>query len=190
MWKFCAFRRERFPIPITHIARNGSFTTSFPARAACDIRTEQPQSSLATPLSSSPANPINSSTTAPRTWFSTWWRTIPSVSRFIITTARNGRCARPNVGFFAVNRWSITKVKSDRFSKDAPNKTTKKQRKEILMAGIPDSTPKTIVLVHGGFVDGSGWEEVYKVLKKDGYIVSIVQNPTMSLEDDVAVTKR
>ena len=53
-----------------------------------------------------------------------------------------------------------------------------------------DSTVKTIVLVHGGFVDGSGWEEVYKLLKKDGYTVSIVQNPTISLEDDVAVTKR
>jgi pimeloyl-ACP methyl ester carboxylesterase len=58
------------------------------------------------------------------------------------------------------------------------------------MAGIPDSAPKTIVLVHGGFVDGSGWEEVYKILKRDGYKVSIVQNPTVSLADDVAVTKR
>ena len=58
------------------------------------------------------------------------------------------------------------------------------------MAGVPDSTPKTIVLVHGGFVDGSGWEEVYRILKKDGYNVSVVQNPTRSLEDDVAVTKR
>ena len=47
-----------------------------------------------------------------------------------------------------------------------------------------------IVLVHGGFVDGSGWEGVYKILKKDGYTVSIVQNPTMSLADDVAATKR
>src|SRR5881296_3817703 len=47
-----------------------------------------------------------------------------------------------------------------------------------------------IVLVHGGFVDGAGWEGVYKILKKDGYNVSIVQNPTISLEDDVAVTKR
>src|SRR6266478_4016986 len=47
-----------------------------------------------------------------------------------------------------------------------------------------------VVLVHGGFVDGSGWEEVYKILKKDGYNVSIVQNPTISLADDVAVTKR
>jgi pimeloyl-ACP methyl ester carboxylesterase len=51
-------------------------------------------------------------------------------------------------------------------------------------------TMKNIVLVHGGFVDGSGWESVYNILKKDGYDVSIVQNPTMSLADDVAVTKR
>jgi pimeloyl-ACP methyl ester carboxylesterase len=49
---------------------------------------------------------------------------------------------------------------------------------------------KTIVLVHGGFVDGSGWEGVYQILKKDGYHVAIVQNPTLSLADDVAVTKR
>jgi len=49
---------------------------------------------------------------------------------------------------------------------------------------------KNIVLVHGGFVDGAGWEGVYKILKQDGYSVSIVQNPTISLEDDVAVTNR
>jgi pimeloyl-ACP methyl ester carboxylesterase len=48
----------------------------------------------------------------------------------------------------------------------------------------------TVVLVHGGFVDGSGWEGVYKILKKDGYNVSVVQNPTKSLADDVATTKR
>ncbi|MGV2068818.1 alpha/beta fold hydrolase [Agrobacterium sp. 22-226-1] len=53
-----------------------------------------------------------------------------------------------------------------------------------------DSTPKSIVLVHGGFVDGSGWEGVYDILKSDGYDVTIVQNPTVTLEDDVAVTKR
>jgi pimeloyl-ACP methyl ester carboxylesterase len=47
-----------------------------------------------------------------------------------------------------------------------------------------------IVLVHGGFVDGAGWESVYNILKKDGYHVSIVQNPTISLKDDVAATKR
>ena len=49
---------------------------------------------------------------------------------------------------------------------------------------------KNVVLVHGGFVDGAGWESVYKTLKKNGYNVSIVQNPTISLKDDVAATKR
>jgi len=53
-----------------------------------------------------------------------------------------------------------------------------------------NTAPAAIVLVHGGFVDGSGWEGVYRILKKDGYRVSIVQNPTTSLADDVAVTKR
>ena len=48
----------------------------------------------------------------------------------------------------------------------------------------------SIVLVHGGFVDGSGWEEVYRILKKNEYEVSIVQNPTISLADDVAATRR
>ena len=48
----------------------------------------------------------------------------------------------------------------------------------------------SVILVHGGFVDGSGWESVYKILKKDGYSVAIVQNPTLSLSDDVEVTKR
>src|SRR5882762_6386687 len=54
----------------------------------------------------------------------------------------------------------------------------------------PSAAAKNVVLVHGGFVDGSGWEGVYKILKKDGYTVAIVQNPTISLADDVAVTKR
>ena len=48
----------------------------------------------------------------------------------------------------------------------------------------------TIVLIHGGFVDGSGWEGVYSILKKDGYAVAVVQNPTTSLAEDVAFTKR
>jgi pimeloyl-ACP methyl ester carboxylesterase len=63
-------------------------------------------------------------------------------------------------------------------------------RKEIIMAEIASAASVAVVLVHGGFVDGSGWEDVYKILKKDGYNVSIVQNPTLSLADDVAVTKR
>src|SRR5258708_270479 len=49
---------------------------------------------------------------------------------------------------------------------------------------------RNVVLVHGGFVDGSGWEGVYKALKKNGYDVTIVQNSTTSLADDVATTKR
>lgn len=51
-------------------------------------------------------------------------------------------------------------------------------------------TVRNVVLVHGGFVDGSGWEGVYDALKKDGNTVAIVQNPTTSLADDVAATKR
>lgn len=58
-----------------------------------------------------------------------------------------------------------------------------------LSAATPEK-PVSIVLVHGGFVDGSGWEGVHKILSKDGYEVIVVQNPTVSLEDDVAVTKR
>ena len=45
-----------------------------------------------------------------------------------------------------------------------------------------------VVLVHGGFVDGSGWQGVYDALKAEGYNVAIVQNPTLSLEGDVAAT--
>jgi pimeloyl-ACP methyl ester carboxylesterase len=52
------------------------------------------------------------------------------------------------------------------------------------------SAVKNVVLVHGGFVDGSGWQGVYSALKRNGYSVSVVQNPTKSLADDVAVTKR
>ena len=58
------------------------------------------------------------------------------------------------------------------------------------MTNTNSATTRNVVLVHGGFVDGSGWEGVYQLLKKDGYKVSIVQNPTLSLADDVAATKR
>src|SRR5712692_6307864 len=68
-----------------------------------------------------------------------------------------------------------------------------------IMLGIGENTMaqtksttvvRNIVLVHGGLVDGSGWEGVYTILKKDGYTVTIGQNPTISLADDVAFTKR
>src|ERR1700674_5422057 len=58
------------------------------------------------------------------------------------------------------------------------------------MAEVSGLKATNVVLVHGGFVDGSGWEGVYKILTKDGYTVSVVQNPTISLADDVAATKR
>jgi pimeloyl-ACP methyl ester carboxylesterase len=51
------------------------------------------------------------------------------------------------------------------------------------------SARPTVVLVHGGFVDGSGWQGVYDLLKADGYRVCVVQNPTLSLAGDVAATK-
>jgi pimeloyl-ACP methyl ester carboxylesterase len=50
--------------------------------------------------------------------------------------------------------------------------------------------PRNVVLVHGGFVDGSGWPEVDILLKRDGYNVSVVQNPTLSLAGDAAATRQ
>jgi pimeloyl-ACP methyl ester carboxylesterase len=52
------------------------------------------------------------------------------------------------------------------------------------------ASPKSAVLVHGGFVDGSGWEGVYRALRKQGFDVSIVQNSTVSLADDVRATRQ
>ncbi len=49
---------------------------------------------------------------------------------------------------------------------------------------------RNVVLVHGGFVDGSGWQGVYNILTRDGYNVSVVQNPTLSLEGDVGATRQ
>ena len=57
------------------------------------------------------------------------------------------------------------------------------------MSNLATSMP-SVVLVHGGFVDGSGWQAVYQILKKDGYDVSIVQNPTTSLAADVFATRQ
>jgi pimeloyl-ACP methyl ester carboxylesterase len=58
---------------------------------------------------------------------------------------------------------------------------------------VPATPPEksvSVVLVHGAFVDGSGWQAVYDILTKDGYEVLVVQNPTISLEGDVAATIR
>jgi pimeloyl-ACP methyl ester carboxylesterase len=51
------------------------------------------------------------------------------------------------------------------------------------------SAPKNVVLVHGAFVDGSGWRAVYDLLTRDGYHVTVAQNPTVSLEGDAAATR-
>jgi pimeloyl-ACP methyl ester carboxylesterase len=63
------------------------------------------------------------------------------------------------------------------------------QPREIDMGG-GSASKGTVVLVHGGFVDGSGWEGVYQILKRNGHSVAVVQNPTTSLADDVAATRR
>jgi len=52
------------------------------------------------------------------------------------------------------------------------------------------TTTRNIVLVHGGFVDGSGWQRVYHLLSQDGYRVSVVQNPTLSLDGDATATRQ
>ncbi len=51
------------------------------------------------------------------------------------------------------------------------------------------SAGKSVVLVHGGFVDGAGWKGVYDILKNDGYGVAVVQNPMLSLAGDTAATR-
>jgi pimeloyl-ACP methyl ester carboxylesterase len=52
------------------------------------------------------------------------------------------------------------------------------------------NTARNVVLVHGGFVDGSGWQQVYQLLRRDDFNVAVVQNPTLTLEDDAEVTRR
>jgi len=52
------------------------------------------------------------------------------------------------------------------------------------------SAVRNVVLVHGAFADGSGWREVYDLLKKDGYTVAVVQNPVVSLQEDAITTRR
>jgi pimeloyl-ACP methyl ester carboxylesterase len=58
------------------------------------------------------------------------------------------------------------------------------------MPATPDSDAMNIVLVHGAWADGSGWEAVYRSLRKENFSVSVVQNPTISLADDVLATRR
>ena len=61
-----------------------------------------------------------------------------------------------------------------------------REKEEDIMNANPAAT---IVLVHGGFVDGSGWRPLYDLLTQDGYHVAVVQNPTLSLQGDAAATR-
>jgi pimeloyl-ACP methyl ester carboxylesterase len=69
-----------------------------------------------------------------------------------------------------------------------PGPTQSQRRKS--MAEETAGGARNVVLVHGGFVDGSGWEAVHRRLRRDGFDVSVVQNPTTSLADDVTATRR
>ena len=65
----------------------------------------------------------------------------------------------------------------------------------VILSSIPTSEAqepevKNVVLVHGAWADGSGWRGVYDILVKDGFNVSIVQEPETSFQDDVAATRR
>src|ERR1700734_4119817 len=60
----------------------------------------------------------------------------------------------------------------------------------VLSAQNQEHRVRNIVLVHGAWADGSGWKGVYEILVKDGYNVSVVQEPETSFKDDVAATKR
>jgi pimeloyl-ACP methyl ester carboxylesterase len=73
---------------------------------------------------------------------------------------------------------------------DAANSQTPRTPRESTGRSSGSDARPTILLIHGGFVDGSGWEGVFTRLRKDGYTVSVVQNPTTSLADDVAATRR
>jgi hypothetical protein len=59
-----------------------------------------------------------------------------------------------------------------------------------IAGGKADEAARNIVIVHGAFVDASGWRAVYDILQRDGYRVSIVQEPLTGLADDVAATER
>jgi pimeloyl-ACP methyl ester carboxylesterase len=64
------------------------------------------------------------------------------------------------------------------------------EAEEVTMTTSSSGSATNVVLVHGGFVDGSGWQGVYDILRYDGFNVSVVQNPTLSLEGDVAATRQ
>lgn len=74
----------------------------------------------------------------------------------------------------------------------AAGSALQEQRRQAGPRGAPgrDQVSPAIVLLHGAFVDGSGWEGVYKILRRAGHAVRVVQNTTISLADDVGATRR
>src|SRR5262249_15654421 len=87
--------------------------------------------------------------------------------------------------------WSEERVEPDGTQPGPPLTVTTPYRLRALVKKgnlIARNQALSVVLVDGGFVDGTGWEGVYSILKRDGYDVSIVQNPTVSLAHDVAAT--
>jgi hypothetical protein len=62
--------------------------------------------------------------------------------------------------------------------------------RSAVVAPVRAESVKNVVIVHGAFAGGSGWRQVAGILVKDGYTVSVVQEPLTSLADDVAATKR
>src|SRR3974390_2337698 len=59
----------------------------------------------------------------------------------------------------------------------------------IAVTSVCDAAVKNVVLVHGAFADGSGWESVAEILRRDGYTVSVVQHPETSYAEDVKFTR-
>src|SRR5271157_1303026 len=92
---------------------------------------------------------------------------------------RSSHSSRPKYGQSKV--WTV-QVLDDRVL------LPKFSRKEALIMNA-SSAAANVVLVHGGFVDGSGWRPVYDLLTQDGYHVAVVQNPTLSLPGDAAATR-
>ncbi len=102
--------------------------------------------------------------------------------RTVIFSARRND-TRPDTGF---DRSIRGKTQNDLALFSAGPFVREPHRRPGLRRG---GTDKSVVLVHGAFVDGSGWERVYQILKKDGYDVTVVQNPTELLAGDVAATR-
>src|SRR5262245_16426768 len=138
-------------------------------------------------LCSCPNSAVRSTTSWLKALFSIW----PKSRSWIWTrcdfwcSARSGAFASNGVPPMCGNGWHVRNGR-----RNSGTRTSKQIEQEEFMSQAGEGGVKNVVLVHGGFVDGSGWQGVYETLKKDGYAVSIVQNPTISLADDVAVTRR